>query len=240
MSSVEAMSQVRGMVAEILGDDDSGHDMGHIDRVYAIGTRLAGNLSEPVDTETVSLGLLLHDVDDYKIVGREQAAELTNATEIMRSVGVDPETQVTVRGIIATMGYSKALRGVRPATLEGQIVSDADMCDAIGASGVVRALMYAVSDKGSGVVFDREVWPIVDITAEQYNGNGTSHTTDSFVNHFFEKLLKLKNMMLTEPGRQEAKVRHQYMVDFLHTYFKDENAPEWSAFLDDYLNREDG
>ena len=222
-------------VEEILGRDDSGHDMSHIRRVHGMAMDFADGIAEPVDKITVELSALLHDVDDYKLVGREQAEHLTNAQRVMDLVSVDDGVQLAVRDIIANMGYRKSLSGIRPTTIEGKIVSDADMCDAIGASGVVRALSYAVSSKGSGVVFDRAVWPIVDITAGQYNSSGNSHSTDSFINHFFEKLLKIKSMMMTEPGRAEAAIRDEQMVSFLRSFFREEQAPEWSEFLEKYI-----
>ena len=219
-----------------LGADGSGHGVDHVERVYDLSMRFCDHYPE-VGREVVALAAMLHDVDDYKLVGREQAQQLHNATDIMRCADIADDIQVAVRGIVANMGYSKALRGVRPVTLEGMIVSDADMCDAIGANGITRALMYAVSNKGSGIVFDRSVFPLVNLTADQYNSGGTTHSTDSFINHFFEKLLRVKGMMMTEPGQQEAIVRDELMVNFLNLYFREQRAPEWSQLLEEYLSR---
>ncbi len=220
---------------EILGRDDSGHGFDHVSRVHDMAMRFTDELTESVDVGLVSLAAQLHDVDDYKLVGKEQSELQVNAVEIMTNAGIDDATQAAVKGIIANMGYSKALKGIRPLTIEGRLVSDADMCDAIGASGVIRALTYAMSSKGSGVIFNRNQWPKVDIIAEQYNASGTSHDNDSFINHFFEKLLKLKDMMMTEPGRREAIVRDEQMVDYLRSYFREEEAAEWSEFLERYI-----
>lgn len=233
-----AQQKVLQAVEKILGGDDSGHDMGHIRRVHAMAMRFATEATEPIDLMTVNLVALLHDVDDYKLVGREQSELQTNARKIMEDIGVDTVTQQAVREAIATMGYSNTLKGIRPKTIEGKIVSDADMCDAIGASGIIRCLVYAVSTKGSGTVFDPEMWPIIDITAEQYNEGGTTHHGDSFVNHFFEKLLKLADMMMTTPGREEAAVRHGQMVGFLQAFFREEGVPEWGEFLEKYLSQQ--
>ena len=136
---------------------------------------------------------------------------------------------------IAAIGYSKRLNGRQPQRLAGQIVSDADMCDAIGAVGIERALVYACHHGGR--IFDPAVWPNVNLAAHEYNADGNTHDTDGFINHFFEKLLKLKGLMLTEPGKTEAESRQQIMVDFLHHYFREKNAPEWSEFLEEYLRR---
>lgn len=218
--SEERFKQVIDKVSDVLGADDSGHGIDHVMRVHDMSVRFASTVPEDVDDDVVRLAALLHDVDDYKLVGKKQSGLQNNAVEIMSSVGIDSKMQITVKNIIANMGYSKSLRGVRPAIVEGKIVSDADMCDAIGASGVIRALTYAMSDKGSGVIFNRQQWPAINITAEQYNVTGNTHDTDNFINHFFEKLLKLKGMMMTQPGRKEASVRDQQMIDFLRSYFR--------------------
>ena len=136
---------------------------------------------------------------------------------------------------IAAIGYSKRLNGKQPQRLAGQLVSDADMCDAIGAVGIERALVYACHHGGR--IFDPAVWPNVNLAAHEYNADGNTHDTDGFINHFFEKLLKLKDLMLTKPGRIEAENRQQIMVDFLRHYFHEKNAPEWSEFLEEYLRR---
>ncbi len=235
ISSPELQDEVWRRVTEILGGDDSGHGTDHVKRVQTMALRFASETSEPVNITVVSLAAQLHDVDDYKLVGREQAEKLTNTTEIMKAVELDEATQRTVRDIVANMGYSKALKGIRPTTIEGMIVSDADMCDSMGASGIIRALTYAVSSIGSGVIFDPRCKPNMCMTAEKYNVHGTLCDNDSFVNFFFEKMLKLKGMMLTDPGRAEAQKRDELMVDFLRQYFYEENVPEWSDLLDEYL-----
>jgi hypothetical protein cdiviTM7_00195 len=84
-------------------------------------------------------------------------------------------------------------------------------------------------------IFDPKVWPNINLAAHEYNADGNTHDTDGFINHFFEKLLKLKGLMLTEPGRIEAGNRHQIMVDFLRAYFREKNASDWSDFLEEYL-----
>ena len=134
---------------------------------------------------------------------------------------------------IAAIGYSKRLNGQQPQRLAGQLVSDADMCEAIGAVGIERALVYACHHGGR--IFDPTVWPNVDLAAHEYDVSGNTHDTDGFINHFFEKLLKLKDLMLTEPGRIEARKRQHVMVDFLRAYFREKNVPEWSEFLEGYL-----
>ena len=150
----------------------------------------------------------------------------------MKSCSVPNEIQTAVIDIVRNMGYSKCLKGIRPKSLEGKIVSDADMCDAIGSSGIIRAIVYAVSDKGSGTIFDRNLFPNENISQEEYNSGGTTHKTDNAINHFFEKLLKLKDLMMTDSGKREAVKRQRIMVDFIRNFFEEENVPQkWFELL---------
>lgn len=229
------LNKVKLLVRELLGGDTSGHADDHIERVALLAERFASECGEPVDLQEVLLTAWLHDVDDYKLVGKEQAEKLENAKRIMAQASVAGGLQKAVLENVAAIGYSKRLNGKQPQRLAGQLVSDADMCDAIGAVGIERALVYACHHGGR--IFDPAVWPNVNLAAHEYNADGNTHDTDGFINHFFEKLLKLKGLMLTEPGKTEAESRQQIMVDFLHHYFREKNAPEWSEFLEEYLRR---
>lgn len=231
------IEEVKKLAFELLSGDSSGHGADHVLRVYDLALKFAE--TEGANQEIVALAVLLHDVDDYKLFGKESSENLTNAKKIMSSTNINNNTQEAVLDIIRTMGYSKYLKGIRPTSLEGKIVSDADMCDAIGANGIVRNIVYAVSGKGSGIIFDKNTYPNVDITHEQYNSGKENHSTNSAINHFFEKLLKLKDLMMTESGKKEAIERQQIMVDFLKHFFKEENAPEWIVFLEKFLKGKD-
>jgi len=225
--------KVEMLVRELLSGDKSGHADDHVERVAQLAERFVSECGEPVDVQEVLLTAWLHDVDDYKLVGREQAEKLENAKRIMAQAGVVGDLEKAVLESVAVIGYSKRLSGKRPQRLAGQLVSDADMCDAIGAVGIERALVYACHHGGR--IFDPKIWPNVDLAAHEYNADGNTHDTDGFINHFFEKLLKLKGLMLTKPGQKEAEDRHQIMVNFLRHYFREKNAPEWSEFLEKYL-----
>ena len=224
-------------VRQLLGGDASGHADDHVERVALLAEHFASECSESVDLHEVLLTAWLHDVDDYKLVGKKQAEKLTNAVNIMTEAKVAEDLRLAVLENIAAIGYSKRLNGKQPQRLAGQLVSDADMCDAIGAVGIERALVYACHHGGR--IFDPKVWPNVNLAAHEYNADGNTHDTDGFINHFFEKLLKLKGLMLAEPGRIEAENRQQIMVDFLRHYFRENNAPDWSEFLEEYLHKYD-
>ena len=229
------LNEIKDLVFELLSNDNSGHGIDHIIRVYELSLRFAD--IENANKEIIGIASLLHDVDDYKIVGIENADNLVNAKRIMNKVNINAEIQIKVLDIIKNMGYSKSLRGIRPTTLEGKIVSDADMCDAIGSSGIIRSVVYAVSNKGSGIIFDKNVYPNINITAQEYNSQGTTHNTDNAINHFFEKLLKLPSLMMTNAGMEEAKKRSMIMIDFLENLFYEENVPEWSEYLNNYVKK---
>ena len=229
------LNKVKLLVRELLGGDTSGHADDHVERVAQLAERFASECGEPVDLQEVLLTAWLHDVDDYKLVGKAQAEKSTNAINIMTQAEVADNISRAVLENVAAIGYSKRLNGKQPQRLAGQLVSDADMCDAIGAVGIERALVYACHHGGR--IFDPAVWPNANLAAHEYNADGNTHDTDGFINHFFEKLLKLKGLMLTEPGRIEAENRQQIMVDFLRHYFREKNALEWGEFLEEYLRR---
>ena len=221
------IEDVKEQVYVLLNKDNSGHGMDHINRVLNLSLKFAD--AEHANKEIVMLIALLHDVDDYKLFGSESADNLTNAKRIMRDCSIDDEIQSKVCSELKCIGYSKLLKGFRPKSIEGQVVSDADMCDAIGANGILRAYTYSL--KHGKPFFDRDIFPIENLTADQYTGR----CADSSVCHVFEKMLKLKSLMLTDSGKDEAKERHQIIVDFLYHFFDEEDAPEWTKYLDDYL-----
>ena len=221
------IEKVKKQVSELLDKDNSGHGMDHINRVLELSLKFVEK--ENANKDIVSLIALLHDVDDYKLFGIDNAENLTNAKKIMEDCNVDKSTQEQVCLALNNIGYSKRLKGCCPTTLEGKIVSDADMCDALGANGILRVYTYSL--KNGKPFFNKDIFPIEDISAEKY----TRRCADSSVCHIFEKILKLKNLMLTESGKEEAKLRHQIIIDFLYHLFDEENVPEWTRYLNAYL-----
>ncbi len=218
---------VKDRVSNLLSNDNSGHGMDHINRVLQLSLNFAEK--EHANKDIVSLIALLHDVDDYKIFGFESAEELRNAKKIMSEAKIDDDIQHRVLEELGSIGYSNLLKGNRPKTLEGKIVSDADMCDALGINGILR--VYTYSMKNGKPFFDRNIFPIEDMTADKY----TRKCADSSVCHIFEKILKLKYLMMTTSGKNEAQDRHQIIVEILRHLFEEENAPEWTNYLNKYL-----
>ena len=133
------------LISSIKGtlDDRSGHGLDHVLRVRTLALLFAD--SEGADPDIVELASLLHDVDDYKLVGTNKSQELNNAKRFLENAGIGSKACETILQIIRTIGFSKRLEGVRPSTIEGMVVSDADMCDAIGAEGILRVHKYGIS-----------------------------------------------------------------------------------------------
>lgn len=216
------VEEVRRQVFELLNSDTSGHNMDHIDRVLKLSLKFAKH--ECANTEVVSLIALLHDVDDYKLFGKENAQNLTNARKIMDNCKIDVKTQNLVLSSLKCIGYSKLLKGFRPETLEGKIVSDADMCDGLGAIGIIRGHSYGI--KVNRPFFDKNIFP-EDEGPGVHNLKGTAST----VNFIIANLLKYKYVMLTKSGRVEAEKREKTLLDFLYNYFAEENVPNWIEYL---------
>lgn len=224
------IEEVKKEVYELLNKDNSGHGMDHINRVLELSLKFAEK--ENANKDVVALIALLHDVDDYKLFGVETAENLTNAKRIMSNANVDKSIQKQVLSSLKCIGYSKSLKGIRPTSIEGKTVSDADMCDALGVNGILRTYKYSM--KNGKPFFNKNAFPIENMSVSKY----ATRTSDSSVCHIFEKILKLKDLMMTDSGKEEAKERHEIVVDILYHLFKEENALEWTAYLDKYLKND--
>ena len=227
----ECLKIVIGEMEKLLSGENSGHDVAHAMRVYNMALRFCRDIPT-ANANIVAMVALLHDCDDRKIFGDAGTQSLPNASAIMRRAGVAESDADYVRKIIGSISFNKRMSGIMPISVEGEIVADADMCDAIGATGIVRCVQFGTS-KGLPF-FNPDVLPR-DFHGDQYARSGA---TSMGVNHFFEKLLRIKDFCLTVPGRAEAAKRHQIMVDFLAGYFAENNAPyQWHHMLDSYRVR---
>jgi uncharacterized protein len=223
----DIIKAVAVVVKERHAYDNSGHDWQHIFRVWRTAIKLAQ--LENAGRSIVELASLLHDIDDRKITGNiATERELPNARLILSEVGIGAALVETVCETISMVGFHKSLGGKSPETIEARIVADADQLDAMGAVGIARTFVYGASVKRS--LFDPQSHPMQDYTAAQYDAN-----RGSTVNHFFEKLLTLRERMHTEAGAVEAERRHSTMVRFLDDFFAESAAPgEWTERLNRY------
>lgn len=199
-------------VKNFFKEDFSGHDYQHTQRVTKLAMYIAEK--EKADIKIVELAAPLHDVDDYKITGKPDLH--FNAIKLMNKYDIDENVQEKVLRIIEEVSYM-ANDSVKPTTLEGMIVQDADRLDAIGAIGIARAFMYGGSH--GNLMHDPDIKPDLCMTKDEYiNSNSTT------INHFYEKLLLLKNMMNTGTAKKLAVKRHAFMEEFLEEFLT-----EWSC-----------
>lgn len=220
------LEEVKRQVCNLLKNDKSGHGMEHINRVLNLSLKFANN--ENANIEEVALTALLHDVDDYKLFGEENAKNLTNAKKIMAETKVPLELQAKIINNLKCIGYSKSLDGLRPTSIEGKIVSDADMCDGLGAVGIIRGHSYG--SKVNRPFFNRDIFP-----EDEGPGFHNIKGTESTINFIIANLLHYKYVMLTKSGRKEAEKREQTIINFLYNYFDEENASNWTEYLNNYL-----
>ena len=200
-------------VEEFFKKDASGHDAFHTLRVLKIAERIAEK--EGADLETVQLAALLHDVDDRKL-SPETYENQGNARAFLREQGMDAAKIDEICRIIAQISF-KGSDTVAPDTLEGRCVQDADRLDAIGAIGIART--FAFGGSRNRKMYDPAEPPLMGMDAAAYAKN-EGHT----INHFYEKLLLLKDMMNTPAARALAEQRHRYMEAFLQEFFAEWNG----------------
>lgn len=203
--------RARGFLETLFEGDSSGHDIWHTMRVHNLAVAICRE--EGGDMDVVRLAALLHDADDRKLFGDNG---YVNARRFMDSEGIQADVQEKVLSIVSQISF-KGTDSVVPDTLEGRIVQDADRMDAIGAIGIARAFAYGGS-RGRAMHIPGDE-PKAGMDAEAYSSN-----TGTSVNHFYEKLLLLKDMMNTPSARMMADARHEYMVAYL-----DEFMAEWSG-----------
>ena len=200
----EIIARATAYVKEKFENEYSGHDWFHTLRVFRTATRIAE--AEGADVVTVQLAALLHDVDDRKL-SPETYAEQKNARVFLAENGVEESVICEICRIISEVSFV-GRDSVVPSTLEGKCVQDADRLDAIGAIGIARAFAYGGNH--NRLMYHPDIAPNPNMSKEEYiKSNSTT------VNHFYEKLFKLTDMMNTDTAKQIAKERDEYMKAFI-------------------------
>lgn len=200
----EIIALAMAYVKEKFENEYSGHDWFHTLRVFRAATRIAE--AEGADVVTVQLAALLHDVDDRKL-SPETYAEQKNARSFLAENGVEESVVCEICRIISEVSFVGS-DSVVPSTLEGKCVQDADRLDAIGAIGIARAFAYGGNH--NRLMYHPDIAPKLNMSREEYiKSNSTT------VNHFYEKLFKLTDMMNTDTAKQISKERDAYMKAFI-------------------------
>ena len=194
-------------VRNTFNDDYSGHDYFHTLRVYKMAARIAEQ--ENANLIIVQLAALLHDVDDIKL-SPETYANKDKAVGFLRKHGISEEMIKTICNIIGEVSF-RGTDSITPETIEGKCVQDADRLDAIGAIGIARTFAYGGSH--NRIIHDPEIKPTVNMNADKYQ----NHISTS-INHFYEKLFRLKDLMNTETAKKIAEQRENYMKNYISEF----------------------
>ena len=202
-------------VKDELKSAEGGHDWFHIERVLNNASLIAA--SENCNLLVVKLGALLHDIADSKFHNGDESVGPKVAREFLEKQNVDQNTIGHVVSIIENISFKGGNFQKTFHSIELEIVQDADRLDAIGAVGIARAFNYGGFKNRS--LYDPEIAPQLKMTKEQYK-NSPSPT----INHFYEKLLLLKDLMNTRTAKQIAQKRHDFMREFLDQFYA-----EWSG-----------
>ncbi len=211
MSNHDLIKTTKAFVKDILKDAEGGHDWFHIGRVYKNALLISRN--ESVDQLVVKLGALLHDIADSKFYNGDSTIGPKIAGEFLLNHNVDSATIDHVIKIIEHISYSSNIGSTQAfKSIELDVVQDADRLDAIGAIGIARAFNYGGFKNRT--LYDPEIKPNLEMSKAEYK-----KSTAPTVNHFYEKLLLLKDKMNTKTGKRIAEKRHDYMVAFLKQFY---------------------
>lgn len=209
------IARTEEFVRQQLPTDATGHDWQHVFRVRRNALAIARE--EGADFLLVELAALLHDIADHKFHGGDEHAGARTAKAWLEQLGVPDDLKERVCQIVARLSFKGAEVQPEPLSLEGQVVQDADRLDALGAIGIARAFAYG-GYKGRAL-HDPEVPPVMHGSFAAYQ-----KSTGPTLNHFYEKLLLLKDRFNTAAGKRMAAERHAFLEEFLRRFLK-----EWGA-----------
>jgi len=195
-----------------LANAEGGHDWWHIYRVWQLSKHIAG--SEKADLFVVELGALLHDIADSKFHDGDEQIGPRKAREFLRTLETEEDVITHVENIINNISFKGGKVAQQFKSLELDIVQDADRLDALGAIGIARTFNYGGFKNRE--IYNPELKPNLIMTKEEYK-----QSTAPTLNHFYEKLLLLKDRMNTKTGKLMAEQRHSFMVEYLAEFFKE-------------------
>ncbi len=203
-------------VKDVLQGAEGGHDFFHIERVYKNAMKIAAQEKKGNEL-VIALGALLHDIADSKFHNGDETIGPKKASVFLESQQVDEATITHVIKIIENISFKGGNFKQAFTSIELDIVQDADRLDAIGAIGIARCFNYGGFKNRA--LYNPEIKPNLNMTKEEYK-----KSTTPTINHFYEKLLLLKDKMNTNSGRLMAQQRHEYMEHFLEQFYNEWNA----------------
>ena len=218
MTDTEIVEETIAFVKETLKGAEGGHDWFHIQRVFNNTLLIAKD--EKVDVLVVSLAALLHDIADAKFHGGDESVGPQMAKQFLTSLKLKKAIVKHVVQIIENISFKNSLdqkKGSKFNSKELQVVQDADRLDAMGAIGIARTFNYGGYKNRE--LYNPDIAPKLNMTKEEYKKSNAPT-----LNHFYEKLLLLKDKMNTETGKKLAEQRHQFMLDYLEQFYAEWNG----------------
>ena len=212
MSNEEIISRTVVFVKDELKNAEGGHDWWHIERVWKNAKSIVK--TEDANLFIVELGALLHDIADHKFNNGDESIGISKAATFLKSLSVDKIVIDHISKIITNISFKGGNFKSGFFSPELAVVQDADRLDAMGAIGIARAFNYG-GFKGREI-YNPSIKPVTRMTKDQYQ-NSSAPT----INHFYEKLLLLKDRMNTETGRKMAEQRHRFMELYLEQFFRE-------------------
>ncbi len=191
--------------------EHTGHDWWHMERVWKLSKQISKS-EKNVNTEVVELAALLHDIADHKFHGGDTEVGAFEAGKWMKSISVQASVIIQVQDIVRHISFKSIKHKPLLNTIEGKVVHDADKLDAMGAIGIARVMVF-------GGTHDRLIYSPDIPVMEDYTFEKTNPSNTTAINHFYEKLLHLKDRMLTETGKKMAEHRHKYMEEYLKEFY---------------------
>lgn len=212
MNQKEIINKTISFVKETLVDAEGGHDWFHIERVYKNALQIAKK--EQVDVFVISIGALLHDIADSKFHNGDEKVGPKVAREFLFKLNVDSKIIEHIISIIENISFKGGNESQKFTSPEMDVVQDADRLDAIGAVGIARCFNYGGFKNRQ--LYNPDIKPNLNMSKAEYKTS-----TAPTINHFYEKLLLLKDKMNTKTGKQIAKDRHSFMLLYLKQFFKE-------------------
>ncbi|WOI21970.1 HD domain-containing protein [Nonlabens ulvanivorans] len=203
-------------VKEQLSNAEGGHDWFHIERVWK-NAKLIAAQEENVDLLIIELGALLHDIADSKFHDGDDTIGPQVARKFLEEQNLSEDTILHVENIIKYISFKGGHQEQKFKSKELDIIQDADRLDALGAIGIARTFNYGGFKNRT--IYNPDIKPDLNMTVEQYK-----KSTAPTLNHFYEKLLLLKDRMNTSTGKQLAQERHDYMEGFLNQFYAEWNG----------------